>query len=166
MLDAKPVALAVASTSCVAPTSTAPVPCTVRDEATDAVFVMSIQLTAIAAATPTLPPELPDWPDAWPLPCVAWLFADGSVPVLPPLFGFLFTELSACVSAFAPDDDSPFALACTSLPASTVDVEVIVMAPALVMSRLVVAAVFTRTTVTPMIAPTAALLPAAAPSPE
>ena len=109
-----------ASTSWVAPTRIAPVPLSVSDGATVALLVTSIQFTATAAATPTLPP--PPWPD-WLLDCelplAAWSFAVGSVLVLVlPLVGELplLTLLSACVSALDPDDDSPFALACTSLP--------------------------------------------------
>src|SRR5205823_333955 len=96
MLYARPVATAFASASCVAPTRTAPVPCTVSDGATVAKFLMSTQLTAIAAATPTLPPELPDWLDAWPFALLesllepTWSFAFGRLKPL--LLPFLFVE--------------------------------------------------------------------------
>src|SRR5688572_13639697 len=115
-LNERPVAFALASASCVAPTRTAPVPETVRNGATLAVFVISIQLTAIAAATPTLPDELPDWPLDWPLPLEAWSFELGSVPVPVALVLLLpDTWLLAWLSALFVDPSSscdlPLALA-------------------------------------------------------
>src|SRR4030081_328707 len=106
---------------------TAPVPTIVRDGATVAWLVISIQFTATAAATPTPPPELPwlesplpVWVFDLPFASVAWSFAFGSVPVFPEVFGLLpFTLPSAALSAELPDDDSPLALACTSVEAST-----------------------------------------------
>ncbi len=88
-------AFAVESTSWVAPTRTAPLPpARVSDGALVARFLISIQLNEIAAATPTLPPELPDWLEDELLPLDAWLCAVGAGPgVLPVVFELLLTWL-------------------------------------------------------------------------
>jgi hypothetical protein len=164
-LNAMPDAFAAASACCVAPTSTAPLPASVSPFALRAVFVISTQLKEIAAATPTLPPEFPDWPEPWLFPLPACICALGSVPVVLPVFGFPATWLFAWLSALPPLDDLPFALACVSLTTAAMEVDAIVIAPAFVMLRSVEPSVSTRTTLTAMIAPTATLLPAASASP-
>src|SRR5688500_13415692 len=155
---------------------------------TAAVFVISTQFTAIAAATPTLPPPWPDWPEPWLLPLEAESCELGSVPV-PVLLVFELpdTWLLAWLSALfeqlllpefqvpPPDSQSlwvpalesfvlPFALAWTSATTLAVEVDLIVIAPAPVMFRAVEPSVWMRTTLTAMIAPTATSLPAASAS--
>src|SRR5687768_9740980 len=112
----RPVAFALASASCVAPTRTAPVPEIVRAPMTAAVFVISTQFTAIAAATPTLPPPWPDWPEPWLWPSLAVVLELGT-DVVPVLLVFelpdswLFVWLSALLVDPSSSCDLPLALA-------------------------------------------------------
>ena len=131
-LTERPVAFVLTSASCVAPTSNAPLPCSVRKSAVCAVFVTSTQLTAIAAATPTLPDEFPDSLCELLLPlstCDCWV---GMLPVFPLVLLLPDTCPLLCLSELLPVLPSfawPFALAWTSDSMSTVDVDLIEIAP-------------------------------------
>ena len=164
-----PIAFAFASTWFDALTLTRPVlELTSALAPIEARFVVTTQLTAIAAAMLTPPPCSPDSPPAWLLPSPALSFAFGTDEPLTPLslvFGLSSTCFSVLSSALSSLSLVPFALASASALLSTREIASTVIAPSASTSRAISAVVDQPTTMLiATSAPTAALLPAASAS--
>src|SRR5438270_980238 len=166
-LPLRPVAFADASVQSLALTSTGlAVPVTCMPAAIVAVFDVTTQLTAMAAATPTPPPESPDSLLAWSFPCDDSSLEDGSDGIERPLVFELpliwLFDVESALWPPLPELSLPSALAVALAALDIVDSAITETPEPLTLRSIDAAVLQPRTTLMATPAPTASSPPASA----